>query len=204
MASRLPSGPLYSLSIFGLDNLGDVQNWRLWPLNGGTEEWTLDWWRGRGGENSPINCTPFILRSSLNWWRHWCTPLTCVARIILRLPPVPVPGVGELLPLLVPPPPPREQLVPHPEPGRVPLNIRGGAPQIWGNFGTIVHIFWIVFWRYQVYARCPDCNCRWKQQEVLLRWNNELSSPRHLTTAQITATRCNMTPIWVVNSNHLS
>ena len=59
-------------------------------------------------------------------------PLTCVARIILRLPPVPVPGVGELVPLLVPPPPPREQLVPHPEPGRVPLNIRGGAPQIWG------------------------------------------------------------------------
>ena len=57
-------------------------------------------------------------------------PLTCVARIILRLPPVPVPGVGELLPRLVPPPPPREQLVPHPEPGRVSLNISGGAPQI--------------------------------------------------------------------------
>ena len=57
-------------------------------------------------------------------------PLTCVARIILRLPPVPVPGVGELLPRLVPPPPPREQLVPHPEPGRVSLNISGGATQI--------------------------------------------------------------------------
>ena len=67
-------------------------------------------------------------------------PLTCVARIILRLPPVPVPGVGELLPRLVPPPPPREQLVPHPEPGRVPLNIRGRAPQIWRDLGTNVYI----------------------------------------------------------------
>ena len=124
---------------YSLFNLGDVQNWHLGPLNGGTEVWTIDWWRGRGWENIPINCTPLF------WGLLWTDdviderPLTCVARIILRLPPVPVPGVGELLPLLVPPPPPREQLVPHSEPGRVPLNIRCRTPQIF--FGTILYIY---------------------------------------------------------------
>ena len=161
----------YSLFIiFGLDNLGDVQNWCLGPQNR---------------------------------WRHWCAPphLCCQDH-----PPTSTSACSW-----------SRWASPSPGPATTAAWTAGSSSRTrsshaqhpWWSPANLGHlpvlcIFWIIWWRYQAYARYPDCNCRWEQQEVLLRWNNKLSSPRHLTTAQITATSCNMTPIWVVNSNHLS
>ena len=86
-------------------------------------------WRTSGLRARRPTCTVVVDTGLLRIITHLGLSLNSASQGV-SLPPVPVPGVGELVPLLVPPPPPREQLVPHPEPGRVSLNIRGGAPQI--------------------------------------------------------------------------